>query len=208
MKKNLRESLAKMKYHAGIISESQYLKEFEGLEEPTDEKNKFQSGKHFQDEQAGFSPESEEDVNALFHALTKEGVTDLSFYPEWVFKALQEDNYVQQEEGTGAWFLSIEGQSIFRSPLKLQQYLITANETEVSPEDLGETQMNEIGDPKQMTGYYTQQLANVKPGTVEYAPAFKIESRGNGSDTKWIDLNAQSAEALVAWLTKNFLNKV
>lgn len=228
MKKNLKESLAKMKYHAGIISESQYLKEFEGeeLEKEVPDDYKFNQKSYFKEE--GFSPESEEDTSALFHALTKEGVTDLSFYPEWVFKALQEDNYVEQEAGTGAWFLSIEGQSVFRNPLKFQQYLITADES--TPETVSETDnttegiegrpgnypsgqehiapVNEIGDPTQMINYYAHQLDRIKPGTVEFSPAIKIEARGNGSDTKWINLNEQSAEALVTWLTQNFLNKV
>ena len=81
-----------------------------------------------------FSPESENDSNRLLHALLKTGVQDFKKLPEWVFKALNEDGYIEQESGTGAWFLSQEGKMIFRTPQKFQQYLITANEEEITPE--------------------------------------------------------------------------
>src|SRR5574343_205330 len=56
------------------------------------------------------------------------------------------------------------------------------------------------------TEYYTNQLANVKPHTTEYAPTFKVFANGNGNDTKHISLNEESAAVLVSWLADNFIN--
>jgi hypothetical protein len=52
-------------------------------------------------------------------------------------------------------------------------------------------------------GYYESELKKIKKG--EYAPTFKVWD-GFGNQTKCIDINKESAEALVAWLKNNFIN--
>ena len=154
-KRNIQEAIEKnklkMKYHAGIISESEFqqMSEIE-IQEPEKEEDRFRPGNYFSDENKKFSPESENDSNRLLHALLKTGVVDFKKYPEWVFKALSEDGYVEQEEGTGAWFLSNEGKSIFRTPQKFQQYLITADEEDIVAPEVGlggELELSEEQDP-------------------------------------------------------------
>lgn len=56
-----------------------------------------------------------------------------------------------------------------------------------------------------MKGYYTDQLNKVEPKKTEFAPTLKVFANGNGQDTKHISLNKESAEALVLWLTENYL---
>lgn len=149
-KRNIQEAIEKnklkMKYHAGIISENEFqqMSEIE-LEEPTDDKDRFRAGNYFVDEKKNFSPESENDTNKLLRALINTGV-DFKKYPDWVFKALSEDGYIEQEPGTGVWILSKEGKSIFRTPVKFQQYLLTADEEDViAPESElgGEVELSE-----------------------------------------------------------------
>lgn len=55
--------------------------------------------------------------------------------------------------------------------------------------------------------YYEQQLESVLNGkTPKYAPLIVIKANGNGSDTKHLDLNKNSAKAIVKWLTDNFID--
>jgi hypothetical protein len=49
--------------------------------------------------------------------------------------------------------------------------------------------------------YYKSQLNNVDYHT-EYPPTFKI--RGKNGETKWLDLNKESAEALISKLKMEF----
>lgn len=50
--------------------------------------------------------------------------------------------------------------------------------------------------------YYKTQLNKINLDS-EYAPKIKIS--GDGSETNHIDINKESAQALVDWLTENFL---
>ncbi len=56
-----------------------------------------------------------------------------------------------------------------------------------------------------MKEYYKSQLTNVEPGKTPYNPTIKIFANGNGTDTKHMDLNKESAEVLIEWLQKNFV---
>jgi len=54
--------------------------------------------------------------------------------------------------------------------------------------------------------YYSDELKKINVES-QFAPNVKIISgEGNGS-TKWMNINKESAEALVKWLTENFINK-
>ena len=57
-----------------------------------------------------------------------------------------------------------------------------------------------------MFQYYMSQLNKVQPGKTEFAPTFKIFANGNGEDTKHLNLNDDSAKALIEWLKNNFPN--
>lgn len=52
--------------------------------------------------------------------------------------------------------------------------------------------------------YYHDQLSRIT-FPYEYAPTIKIHANGNGRDTNHMDLNKESAEVLIEWLTVNFL---
>lgn len=54
------------------------------------------------------------------------------------------------------------------------------------------------------TTYYKDQLNKVKIDPI-YAPTLKISSVTG--QTKWMDLNKESATEIVKWLTANFINK-
>ncbi len=54
--------------------------------------------------------------------------------------------------------------------------------------------------------YYQNELKRVKPHATEYAPTIKVFANGNGEDTKHLNLNKESAEVLIQWLTDNFVN--
>jgi len=54
--------------------------------------------------------------------------------------------------------------------------------------------------------YYAEQLQKVEIGATEYAPTIKIFANGNGSDTKHLSLNDESAKVLIQWLKNNFPN--
>lgn len=41
----------------------------------------------------------------------------------------------------------------------------------------------------------------------DYAPTFKIKSGGTDSETKWMDLNRESAQILSDWLKANFFTE-
>lgn len=56
-----------------------------------------------------------------------------------------------------------------------------------------------------MQTYYTDQLNQVEPNKTEYAPTIKVFANGNGKDTKHMDLNPESAKALIEWLNKHFI---
>lgn len=58
-----------------------------------------------------------------------------------------------------------------------------------------------------MSNYYTEQLENVKAQETKYNPKIKIFANGNGRDTNFLDLNKESAKALIEWLEKNYINK-
>lgn len=55
--------------------------------------------------------------------------------------------------------------------------------------------------------YYKDQLNKVTPNKTEFAPTIKVFANGNGEDTKHLNLNKESAEVLIEWLTKNFITK-
>lgn len=55
--------------------------------------------------------------------------------------------------------------------------------------------------------YYKAQLAQIKPELTIYAPTIKVFANGNGTDTKHMDLNKESAEVLISWLNKKFIKK-
>ena len=192
-KKSLKESLLKMRYLSGLITESQ-MNEF------------YKEGDYFADDNKSFSDESTEDVEGLFNSLINDGVVDFKFYPDWVFNALNDENYIEQKGDSGAWFLSLEGQSVFRDARKLQQYLISVDEDKdaVNVEAGGEKLDEDISN-EQMTSYYKDQIYGVTPHG-EYPPAIKINARAGGNDTKWLTLNKESAAILVQWLQENFLS--
>jgi len=52
--------------------------------------------------------------------------------------------------------------------------------------------------------YYENQLSNVNTKS-EFAPKIKVNSGEGNGETKWMDVNKESAEALVKWLTANFI---
>ena len=55
-----------------------------------------------------------------------------------------------------------------------------------------------------VTAYYRDELAKIET-TSEYAPTMRITSAtGN---TKYININKESAAELIQWLTINFINK-
>lgn len=60
---------------------------------------------------------------------------------------------------------------------------------------------------KFLDNYYLSELNKIDPLQTIYAPTVKIFANGNGQDTKHITLNKESAEALIYWLNKNFIDK-
>jgi hypothetical protein len=54
--------------------------------------------------------------------------------------------------------------------------------------------------------YYLTELNKIDPSQTIYAPTVKIFANGNGTDTKHITLNKESAETLIYWLKKNFID--
>lgn len=59
--------------------------------------------------------------------------------------------------------------------------------------------------PNPNQNYYIGELLKVNPKLTEYAPTIKIFANGNGEDTKHLNLNKDSAEVLINWLTENFV---
>ena len=55
--------------------------------------------------------------------------------------------------------------------------------------------------------YYTEQLENLKINESNFNPKIKIFANGNGKDTNFLDINEESATALIEWLKKNYINK-
>ena len=55
--------------------------------------------------------------------------------------------------------------------------------------------------------YYRTQLDRIEPNKTEYAPTIKVFANGNGTDTNNLSLNKESAEVLIEWLTKNYINE-
>lgn len=53
--------------------------------------------------------------------------------------------------------------------------------------------------------YYQDELKGVNTKS-EFAPTVKITSPDGGKSTKHLGLNADSAKALIEWLTKNYIN--
>jgi len=58
-----------------------------------------------------------------------------------------------------------------------------------------------------METYYTDQLNRIEVEKTEYAPTVKLFANGNGRDTNNISLNKESAQALIEWLTTNFIKE-
>ena len=56
----------------------------------------------------------------------------------------------------------------------------------------------------EIKSYYTAQLGHVNTGG-EYPPKIKITS--DNGNTHWLDLNAESAQALAEWLKTNYNTK-
>lgn len=56
-------------------------------------------------------------------------------------------------------------------------------------------------------GYYNDQLARIQVGKTEYNPTVKIFANGNGDSTNHMDLNPESAKALIEWLQSNFVKR-
>lgn len=54
--------------------------------------------------------------------------------------------------------------------------------------------------------YYSDQLDKVNTES-EYKPKIVIQSPPGGLSTNYMDVNKDSAEVLVKWLTENFINK-
>lgn len=54
--------------------------------------------------------------------------------------------------------------------------------------------------------YYEDQLRRIEVGKTPYFPTIKIFANGNGENTNHMDLNADSAQVLIKWLTDNFIN--
>lgn len=54
--------------------------------------------------------------------------------------------------------------------------------------------------------YYRDQLARIEFPR-EYSATVKIHAGGIGRDTNFMDLNKESAEVLIEWLTKNYIKK-
>jgi hypothetical protein len=55
--------------------------------------------------------------------------------------------------------------------------------------------------------YYEEQLKNLKIQDNKFNPKIKIFANGEGKDTNFLDVNKESAEVLIEWLTKNYINK-
>ena len=51
--------------------------------------------------------------------------------------------------------------------------------------------------------YYKDELEKID-FEGDYVPIFKIKSGGTESETKWMDLNEESAKILINWLQANF----
>ena len=51
--------------------------------------------------------------------------------------------------------------------------------------------------------YYEKELSRIVT-TTEYAPKIKV-TNPQGEDTKYMDLNPESAKALIEWLQTNFI---
>jgi hypothetical protein len=62
-----------------------------------------------------------------------------------------------------------------------------------------------VSKQKSYSQYYRDQLKGINPGLTEYAPTVKVFANGNGTDTNHLDLNRESAEALIEWLKANFI---
>jgi len=52
--------------------------------------------------------------------------------------------------------------------------------------------------------YYLAELEKVKPFTSKYPVKIKVYANGNGEDTNYIDLNGESADAIIQWLLENY----
>ena len=204
MKKKFNLNEAEVKIKSLINETKKHLKEWEDDFEPMDDEfetvGSDEGGFNLVKKigtastEPAFKPSSDKEVNILFEKLKTQGA-DLSKYPKWVFESLN-DGYIEKDPITKRWSFNSEGLSMFRDSLKLKNYLMSQDETDVMNEEEGWDNT-----------YVKDQLNRITPGTSEYAPAFKIEARGNGNDTKWINLNKESALELVFWLQKSFLNK-
>ena len=53
-----------------------------------------------------------------------------------------------------------------------------------------------------MSNYYKNQLQKVNTPDLH---GYKVKIRGGYSETFWLDLNKESAQAIIEWLTKNYL---
>ena len=62
------------------------------------------------------------------------------------------------------------------------------------------------GVSEQINNYYAEQLARVNTNS-EYAPKIKVFSEEGGKDTNFMNLNKESAQALIEWLKTNFTEK-
>lgn len=55
-----------------------------------------------------------------------------------------------------------------------------------------------------MTNYYKVQLSKIDTKSTN-SPALKIEDRGMGKHTNWLDINPESAAEIIEWLQTNFI---
>ena len=56
-----------------------------------------------------------------------------------------------------------------------------------------------------MKKYYKNELSKVKFNITRFSVTIKVFANGNGNDTRYLDLNKESAEVLIEWLQDNFL---
>ena len=196
MKQSLQEQTLRMKRLAGLITESEFDDEFDTIGSEGGN-TLVQQKAPSKEKQVKFDANSDRDVEYLFQKLKSEGV-NLQVYPQWLFNCLVEENYVVQDPATKKYEFSQEGLKMLRDMPKLKQYLVSQDETD-SLEEGDETGAD--------SSYYTDQLRKIQVGSTEYAPTIKVFANGNGSDTKHLNLNKESATVLVQWLTENFINK-
>lgn len=146
MKNNLKEELNKMKYLAGLLSENQFVNEFEGnssviptkqgVYQPTPEELAMKDKPYFKDEEThqNFSSASTREVEELYNSLSREGVPNFKkAYPIWVFKSLFPE-YIQKDSSQ-SWIFSEEGKSMFRNLNAFQRYITSQDESEITPEE-------------------------------------------------------------------------